>query len=46
MATLTEIREAAERSLVTFIKLVAPQRVLGNCHDYWLEEHWPEGIRS
>ena len=33
MATAQEIREAAERSLVTFIKLVAPQRVLGNCHE-------------
>lgn len=33
MATVEEIREAAERSLVTFIKLVAPQRVLGNCHE-------------
>lgn len=33
MASVEEIREAAERSLVTFIKLVAPQRVLGACHE-------------
>ena len=33
MATVEEIKEAAERSLITFIKLVAPQRVLGNCHE-------------
>jgi hypothetical protein len=33
MATVEEIREAAEQSLITFIKLVAPQRVLGNCHE-------------
>ena len=33
MASVEEIKEAAERSLVTFIKLVAPQRVLGACHE-------------
>lgn len=42
MATVSEIREAAERSLVTFIKLVAPQRVLGSCHEdvcgWWTRE--------
>ncbi len=33
MASLTEIREAAETSLTTFIKLVAPHRVLGRVHE-------------
>ena len=33
MASIEEIKDAAERSLITFIKLVAPQRVLGNCHE-------------
>ena len=33
MASIQEIREAAETSLVTFIRLVAPQRVLGSCHE-------------
>lgn len=32
MATVKEIREAAEASLETFIRLVAPKRVLGACH--------------
>ena len=33
MASIEEIREAAEADLVTFIRLVAPQRVLGACHE-------------
>lgn len=33
MATIEEIREAAEADLVTFIRLVAPQRMLGACHE-------------
>lgn len=33
MATIDEIREAAEASLVNFIRLVAPTRVLGACHE-------------
>jgi hypothetical protein len=28
-----EIRTAAENDLVTFIRLVAPEQVLGNCHE-------------
>ena len=32
MATKQEIKEAAESSLEFFINLVAPSRVLGNCH--------------
>lgn len=36
------IREAAEQSLVNFIKLVHPQRVLGHCHEelisWWVRE--------
>ena len=28
-----EIREAAEANLLTFIKLVAPERLLSNCHE-------------
>jgi phage terminase large subunit-like protein len=39
MATLEQIRLAAEADLVTFIKLVAPEQVLGQCHedvcDWW-----------
>lgn len=38
MATLKEIREAAEQDLLTFIRLVAPLRVLGSVHEelcYW-----------
>lgn len=43
-STLTQIREAAENDLVTFIKLVAPEQVLGQCHEdvcnWWIrEEH-------
>lgn len=33
MASIEEIREAAESDLGTFIRLVAPQRVLGACHE-------------
>lgn len=33
MATLEQIREAAESDLVTFIKLIAPEQVLGQCHE-------------
>lgn len=33
MATLEQIRTAAESDLVTFIKLVAPDQVLGQCHE-------------
>lgn len=33
MASLDDIREAAEQDLVTFIRLVAPQRVLGSVHE-------------
>jgi phage terminase large subunit-like protein len=33
MATLEQIRTAAETDLVTFIKLVAPEQVLGQCHE-------------
>ena len=33
MATLDQIRQAAESDLVTFIKLVAPEQVLGQCHE-------------
>ena len=39
MATLDQIRQAAENDLATFIKLVAPEQVLGQCHedvcDWW-----------
>ncbi len=42
MATVEEIREAAETDLVTFIKLVAPEQVLGQCHEdvcqWWTRE--------
>ena len=33
MASLEDIREAAEQDLLTFIRLVAPQRVLGSVHE-------------
>lgn len=33
MATLEQIRLAAESDLVTFIKLIAPEQVLGQCHE-------------
>lgn len=36
--TQDQIREAAENDLVTFIKLVSPEQVLGQCHEdvcYW-----------
>lgn len=33
MATKEQIRQAAEDDLLTFIKLVAPHRVLGQCHE-------------
>jgi len=42
MASVTEIREAAEADLEFFINLVAPQRLLGNCHkellSWWTRE--------
>ena len=31
--TLDQIRLAAENDLTTFIKLVSPEQVLGQCHD-------------
>lgn len=33
MASLDDIREAAEQDLVTFIRLVAPQRMMGAVHE-------------
>lgn len=33
MASIQDIREAAEQDLITFIRLVAPQRVLGSVHE-------------
>ena len=33
MATIDQIRQAAENDLVTFIKLIAPEQVLGQCHE-------------
>ena len=42
MSTLDQIRYAAESDLVTFIKLVAPEQVLGQCHEdvcnWWTRE--------
>ena len=42
MATLDQIRYAGESDLVTFIKLVAPEQVLGQCHEdvcnWWTRE--------
>jgi len=38
MATIEEIREAAETDLVTFIRLVSPGRVLGSVHEELC--HW------
>jgi phage terminase large subunit-like protein len=42
MPTIDDIREAAEQDLTTFIKLVAPQRVLGSVHEelcrWWNKE--------
>ena len=42
MATLEQIKQAAETDLVTFIKLVAPEQVLGQCHEdvcnWWTRE--------
>jgi len=42
VATLEQIRQAAESDLVTFIKLVAPEQVLGQCHEdvcnWWTRE--------
>jgi phage terminase large subunit-like protein len=40
--TLDEIREAAEADLVTFIRLVAPEQVLGLCHEELLR-WWTRG---
>lgn len=41
-ATKDQIREAAEADLLTFIKLIAPHRVLGQCHEdvikWWCRE--------
>ena len=31
--TLDQIRQAAENDLATFIKLVSPEQVLGQCHE-------------
>ena len=40
--TQEQIRKAAEADLVTFIKLVAPEQVLGQCHEdvcnWWIRE--------
>lgn len=33
MSTIDQIRHAAETDLVTFIKLIAPEQVLGQCHE-------------
>ncbi len=33
MSTVDEIREAAEADLLFFIKLIAPEQVLGTCHE-------------
>ena len=42
MASIEEIRVAAENDLAFFIQLVAPQQVLGNCHkeviEWWTRE--------
>ena len=42
MATKDQIRQAAEDDLLTFIRLVAPHRVLGKCHEdlikWWTRE--------
>lgn len=42
MATLEQIRDAAEQDLVTFIRLVSPEQVLGQCHEdvcnWWTRE--------
>lgn len=42
MSVLEQIRLAAEADLVTFIKLVAPEQVLGQCHEdvcnWWTRE--------
>lgn len=42
MATKDEIRKLAENDLLAFIKLVAPHRVLGGCHEdlirWWTRE--------
>jgi len=39
MATIDQIRQAAETDLATFIRLIAPEQVLGQCHedvcDWW-----------
>lgn len=46
MSMLDQIRLAAENDLVTFIKLVAPEQVLGQCHEdvcYWWTR---EGAKS
>jgi len=42
MATLEQIRDASEQDLVTFIRLVSPEQVLGQCHEdvcnWWTRE--------
>jgi hypothetical protein len=42
MSALDQIRIAAEDDLVTFIKLIAPEQVLGQCHEdvcnWWTRE--------
>lgn len=35
MSTINEIREAAEADLETFIRLIAPHRVIGGVHSEW-----------
>lgn len=35
MSTISEIREAAESDLETFIRLVAPHRLIGSVHSEW-----------
>lgn len=42
----SEIREAAERDLVAFIKLVAPHRVLGSVHEELIEWWTREDAKS
>ena len=43
MSALDQIRIAAEDDLVTFIKLIAPEQVLGQCHEdvcnWWTREN-------
>lgn len=43
---LDEIRQAAEGDLLTFIRLVAPEQVLGSCHEDVLKWWTREGHKS